>query len=218
MINKISPNASPLNKPVSVPILARFAWCALVALRLAQQEGRALSELQQHLFLMQWLATAQKQKRFPKAIASDLIWLLDQGKKFGFAAKLNQKLEYLYRSTSGVLVQQSDLFRLTYCIDTLKTMGWSHKLVTQKALDQGLTERTSANTLYVAKASLENSYSDAGELLAPISLHFAGDTRGVPAFLTQCYLHFQREPDVHGLAVFTLLQATTPQTEDVNPS
>jgi len=46
-----------------LPELARFAWCGLVALRLTQQQGRALSDLQQHLFLMQWLTTAQKQKR-----------------------------------------------------------------------------------------------------------------------------------------------------------
>ncbi|WP_337261394.1 MULTISPECIES: DUF2913 family protein [unclassified Serratia (in: enterobacteria)] len=116
----------------TLPELARFAWCGLVALRLAQQEGRALSGLQQHLFLMQWLTTAQKQKRFPKCVASDIAWLLQQGKKYGFAAKLPHKLDYLYRSTRGMLAQQSDLFRLTYFLETLKAMGWRNELVSQK--------------------------------------------------------------------------------------
>ncbi|WP_447887248.1 DUF2913 family protein [Serratia fonticola] len=189
----------------TLSMLAHFAWCALVALRLAQQEGRAQSELQQHLFLMQWLTTAQKQKRFPKCVASDVSWLLAQGKKYGFAAKLPHKLDYLYRSTSGVLAQQSDLFRLTYCLETLKTMGWQNELVTQEAWTQGMRANASIRAVYAVKTLLESSYSDAGELLTPMALRFAGDISAVPELLEQCHLPYQRAPDVNGLAVLTLL-------------
>ncbi|MGL5424630.1 MAG: DUF2913 family protein [Serratia fonticola] len=189
----------------TMPVLARLAWCALVALRLAQQEGRAQSELQQHLFLMQWLTTVQKQKRFPKSVAPDVSWLLALGKKYGFAAKLPDKLDYLYRSTSGVLAQQSDMFRMTYCLETLKTMGWRNDLVTEKEWAQGFKANARTNTIYIIKTLLEKSYSDAGELLTPMALCFSGDISAVPELLEQCHLPYQRTPDVNGLAVLTLL-------------
>ena len=41
-----------------------LAWCALVALALARQNGDVLSPAQENLFLTRWLATALKQRRF----------------------------------------------------------------------------------------------------------------------------------------------------------
>ncbi|EBI8775588.1 DUF2913 family protein, partial [Salmonella enterica] len=38
-----------------------LAWCALVALALARQDGGARSPAQENLFLTRWLATALKQ-------------------------------------------------------------------------------------------------------------------------------------------------------------
>lgn len=75
--------------------LAHLAWCLLVAVRMAQREGRAVTDLQQHLFIMQWLATAQKRRLFPKSVAPDILWLTGQGKRYGFAAKLHSKVEYI---------------------------------------------------------------------------------------------------------------------------
>lgn len=38
-----------------------LAWCALVALALARQDGGVLSSAQENLFLTRWLASALKQ-------------------------------------------------------------------------------------------------------------------------------------------------------------
>lgn len=76
------------------------------------------------MFVMQWLLIAQKRNLFPKCVAPDIIWLLTQGKKYGFGANLLKKAEYIYRSSAEELVEQSDLFRFTYFVETLKTMGW----------------------------------------------------------------------------------------------
>lgn len=103
--------------------LAHLAWCLLTSVRLAQKEGKAQSSLEQHVFVMQWLLTAQKRKLFPKSVAPDIMWLLAQGKKYGFGANLLKKVEYIYRSSAGELAAQSDLFRFTYFVETLKTMG-----------------------------------------------------------------------------------------------
>ena len=37
------------------------------------------SDAQANLFLTRWLATAQKQRRFPREIATDIEWLLKKG-------------------------------------------------------------------------------------------------------------------------------------------
>ncbi|VXC73344.1 conserved hypothetical protein [Enterobacterales bacterium 8AC] len=103
-----------------------------------------------------------------------------------------------------MLAQQSDLFRLTYFLETLKAMGWQNELVTQEEWTQGFSAYASTSTVYAAKALLERNYNEAGHLLMPMPLRFAGDISGIPALLKQCHLGFQREPDVNGLAVLTL--------------
>ncbi|EPT6140168.1 DUF2913 family protein [Salmonella enterica subsp. enterica serovar Newport] len=113
----------------TVTALAHFAWCALVALRTAQQDGQALSPLSTHTFLLRWLTVAYKQKRFPRAIASDIEGLLTLGRSKGLAASLFSRLEYLWSSCSGPVSAQSDLYRLTYAIEQLKSHGWINAVV-----------------------------------------------------------------------------------------
>lgn len=74
----------------TVSDLAHVAWCALVALRLARQDGQALSPLTMHTFLVRWLAGAQKQRRFPRSVAPDIDSLLRLGRMKGPAADLPQ--------------------------------------------------------------------------------------------------------------------------------
>jgi hypothetical protein len=50
-----------------------LAWCALVALSLARQNGDVLSPAQENLFLTRWLATALKQRRFSRDVAPDIV-------------------------------------------------------------------------------------------------------------------------------------------------
>ncbi len=58
--------------------LSHLAFCALAALGLARQDGIAGTPYAENLFLIRWLATAQKQKRFPRSVAIDIQWLLDR--------------------------------------------------------------------------------------------------------------------------------------------
>ncbi|MBH3134763.1 DUF2913 family protein [Serratia marcescens] len=83
---------------ITLSALSHLAFCALVGLGIARQEGVASTPLTEHLFLVRWLATAQKQKRFPKCVAIDIALLLEQGRRKGPASKLREKLQYLWRS------------------------------------------------------------------------------------------------------------------------
>ncbi|WP_074007485.1 DUF2913 family protein, partial [Yersinia intermedia] len=109
-----------------------LAWCALVALTLARQDGGVQSPAQENLFLTRWLATALKQRRFSRDVTPDIEWLLKQGRQLGVSAKLVSKLNYLWRSCSDELSEQNDLFRLTYALETAKDMHWTYRLLSDR--------------------------------------------------------------------------------------
>ncbi|WP_181870526.1 hypothetical protein [Hafnia paralvei] len=52
---------------------------------------------------------------------------------YGFGANLKEKVDYVYRSCIGVLEEQSDLFRLTYAVEILKSTNLQYVLLADKA-------------------------------------------------------------------------------------
>lgn len=108
---------------------AHLVWCAMIALRLARQDGRVQSEQQENLFIIRWFADAERQRRFSRDVARDIIWLLKQGRLSGLNARLRSKLEFLWRAGSGDILAQTDMFRLSWGLDTLKGYKWDDRLV-----------------------------------------------------------------------------------------
>lgn len=162
----------------TVTALAHFAWCALVALRTAQQDGQALPPLSTHAFLLRWLTVAYKQKRFPRAIAPDIEGLLTLGRNKGLAAGLFSRLECLWSSCTGPVSAQSDLYRLTYTIEQLKSQGWLNAVVSDE--DWGneallVQEYSDADALLVRKSALTCGFSDEGKLVAPVEFLVTGE-------------------------------------------
>ncbi|MCB8465321.1 DUF2913 family protein [Klebsiella pneumoniae] len=111
---------------------AHLAWCALVALALARQNGDVVSPAQENLFLTRWLATALRQRRFSRDVTPDIEWLLKQGRQLGVNSKLASKLNYLWHTCSGELPEQNDLLRLTHALDTAKDMYWNYRLLSDQ--------------------------------------------------------------------------------------
>lgn len=184
--------------------LAHLAWCLLTSVRLAQKEGKAQSSLEQHVFVMQWLLTAQKRKLFPKCVAPDIIWLLAQGKKYGFGANLLKKVEYIYRSSAEELAAQSDLFRFTYFVETLKTMGWLDFMVSRKEWDQHWKSSNTASAIYTPKEDLQPSFDENGKLIKTLTVRFTGNTYDIFPLLEECHLRAQQQPNHEGFSVFHL--------------
>ncbi|PWI78386.1 hypothetical protein DEO48_19460 [Enterobacter sp. CGMCC 5087] len=185
--------------------LAHLAWCILVAVGLARQQGKVHSTLQTHMFIMQWLLTAQKRKLFPITLAQDIIWLQEQGKCYGLSARLYSKVEYIWLASSGELAQQSTLFRFTYMIDTLRTMGWKDVLLSTKEWEAGLMPAGNTSAIYTPKDKLHQVFSENGDLLMPMDLRLTGDISGIPALLAQCNLHAEHRSDEGECAVLRLL-------------
>ncbi|MGR7464326.1 DUF2913 family protein [Klebsiella aerogenes] len=201
---------SPLQSPEqTVTDLTHLAWCALVALRLAQRDGQALSPLMAHTFLLRWLATAQKQRRFPRSVAADIESLLQLGRQKGPTAVLYKRLEYLYESCSSPVSRQSDLFRLTYAIKALKAQGWVNATVDDHEWDLPAlaAEYTDVSALLVKKSDLVCCFAKDGRLTAPLVFAVKGDTKVVRAAFTEqtltCTISAQE-----GSTLLTLLQAT----------
>ncbi len=165
----------------TVSDLAHLAWCALMALRLAQQDGQALSPLTIHTFLVRWLADVQKQRRFPRSLAADIDSLLRLGRHKGLAAGLLNRLEYLWHSCTEPVSQQSALFRLTHAIEHLKSLGWVNAVVSDEEWvpETLFAEYANASALLVRKSELQRHFTDEGKQSAPVVFVVAGEVRVV---------------------------------------
>lgn len=85
------------------PELAHFSWCAQVAVKLAAQDGRVGTQVDQHLFLLSWLVTAHHEKRFPHSIEMDILRLIVDGRRMGVKANLIQQIEAIYSARTRSL-------------------------------------------------------------------------------------------------------------------
>lgn len=123
-----------------------------------------------HTFLLRWLTVAYKQKRFSRAIASDIEGLLALGRNKGLTAGLFSRLEYLWSSCTEPLSAQSDLYRLTYAIEQLKSQGWLNAVVSDGdwSCETLSEEYSDTAVLLVRKSALTRGFSDEGKLIARI--------------------------------------------------
>ncbi|MGJ3448492.1 DUF2913 family protein [Enterobacter sp. PTB] len=202
-------NHSVLPPEESLADLAHFAWCALVGLRLAQQDGQALSPLTIHTFLVRWLADAQKQRRFPRSVAPDIDSLLRLGRQKGPAAGLLKRLEYLHQSCTEPLAQQSDLFRLTHAIEYLRAQGWVNAVVTEEEWVPELlyAEYADVSALLVRKSELQRHFTEEGKQSAPVDFIVVGDSRVVSGVLDTRELRYVTGEQHAGWCLLSLLPA-----------
>ncbi len=165
----------------TVADLAHFAWCALMALHFAWQDGLALSPLSTHTFLLRWLAVAQKQHRFPKSVAGDIDTLLALGRKKGPGAGLHARFGDLFDTCSQPATQQSALHRLTYAIEKLKTLGWVNAVLEDDEWnsDALAAEYNDISALLVKKSDLHHHFSEQGRLLTPAEMLVIGNSGDV---------------------------------------
>ncbi|APW04098.1 DUF2913 family protein [Salmonella enterica] len=165
-----------------------LAWCAMVALALARQNGDVLSPAQENLFLTRWLATALKQRRFSRDVAPDIEWLLKQGRQLGVSAKLASKLNYLWRSCTGELSEQNDLFRLTYALETAKGMSWNYRLLSDREWSgrYAVSLNAGVNGIYLSRTNLDAAFDDDGRQINPLLTRLTGNVGGVVKLFNRC--------------------------------
>src|SRR5690606_20892526 len=145
-------------------LTGHMAWCALVVLALARRDGGVASPAQENLFLTRWLATAQKQRRFPREVATDISRLLNQGRQLGVNARLASKLAFLWQSCTGELKAQTDLFRLTHAIETAKDMHWSCRILSDREWSgrHAVALNAGVNGVYLSTGNFDAAFNDDG--------------------------------------------------------
>lgn len=174
------------NTESTVESLAHLAFCALIALEIARQDGLVSHPWAENLFLIRWLSAAQKRKLFPKSVAIDISWLLERGRKHGGAAKLRQQLEYLWRSCTGNLDEQSDLFRLTYATEILKDQGWESCVVGLHEWKTGTMSAAGQNSKFcVEKRMLSLAFTKEGKQQRSLPFRIVGDTNSFISVMTE---------------------------------
>lgn len=196
-----------------------LAWCALVALALAKQNGVIQTSVQENIFLIRWLATALKQKRFSRDINPDIEWLLKQGRQLGIRAKLANKLTYLWHSCTGELSEQNDLFRLTYALETAKDMHWNYRLLSDKEWSgrYAITINAGVNSIYLLRTNLDFAFDDDGRQINPLIARLTGNVNGVIKLFNRCYWQIEPESDSSLCYQYTLMASQVKTAEEVNP-
>lgn len=165
--------------------LGHFAFCAQIALHLAAQDTGPLSPMGQHVFLLRWLATAQKQKRFPKAVAPEIAELIARGRLLGGKADLVRHLVSLYRACHAPLANQSDLFRLTYVIESLKMVGWHNAVLSEEEWSASVPPDDAGFALMLLEVNLHASFNEGGTQVTPVEMRLHGPIAEVVTLLSE---------------------------------
>lgn len=168
--------------------VSHLAWCGLIALHTAHQDGIATSPAQDNLFLTRWLATAERQRRFGRELASDISWLLREGRGMGLRADLPGKLDYLWRFCKGELSRQNDLFRLTYALEMAKDMYWASRLLSDREWSgrHAAVLNAGVNGIYLSRSSLDAAFDDDGQQVTPVMARLTGRVQGLETLLNRC--------------------------------
>lgn len=165
-----------------------LAWCALIALLTAREDGLVESESQENLFITRWFAQAKKQRRFSRDVATDVDWILKQGRTLGVRARLRHKLDYLWRSCTGELSEQNDLFRLTYALELAKQHDWVYHALSDSEWSGRRQTQPSAsvNSICLLKSALDIGFNDDVTQVMPVPARIGGRAEGLNALLKSC--------------------------------
>lgn len=127
--------------------------------------------------------------------AQDIGWLLNQGRLLGVRAKLADKLGYVWRSCSGELTEQNDMFRLTYALETAKDMGWNYRVMSDRewAGRYALVLNPGVNGVYLLRTNLDAAFDDNGQQTNPLTVRLTGNVTGIMKLLNRC--GWQAEPE-----------------------
>ena len=179
--------------------LGKLAFAALVALKLAQWDGKAARNAQsENLFLLRWLQTALKQKRFHRCVVHDFEWLINLGQQRLMTSKLKSRLEYLWRSCCCDIASQSDLFRLTYATELLKDLGWDSVVFSDKRWQKLIAKKpivTAIPTFYVTQSALTVGFSDEGKQVNSVDFWVLGDKKQFSEVIKQHHLQGKFDDD-----------------------
>lgn len=195
-------------------ILETFSWAALVAMKMAWREGNITSDFSEHVFIMNWLATARKRKLFPQAVSSEIDYLINDGRMKGHNSGLRTKLEYIYSCCQKDISKQASYFRFTRVMEVLKNEGWKGYLLTSAKWKALRRESFGAgeNFIFMNEADVKISFNSNGRLIRALELRVSGDIKMAESVFENYYLPVRTECQDGGRYYFYLF----PELESVS--
>ncbi|MDH1321408.1 hypothetical protein N5C39_23840 [Enterobacter bugandensis] len=97
-------------------------------------------------------------------------------------------LNYLWRSCTGELSEQNDLFRLTYALETAKDMSWNYRLLSDREWSgrYALALNAGVNGIYLSRTNLDVAFDDNGRQTNPLTARLTGNVAGVMKLFNRC--------------------------------
>ncbi|EJJ8281327.1 DUF2913 family protein [Salmonella enterica] len=179
-------------------ILESFSWSALVAIKMAWHDGKIMSEMSEHVFIMNWLVKARKRKIFPRTVSSEIDWLINDGRLKGHHAGLKIKLEYLYATCQKNVSGQAAYFRFTRVMEILKNEGWKGYMLTPAKWKALRRESTGGreNLIFMDEEEIKISFNNNGGLIRALELRVSGDIKMAETVFENNHLPVRKEcPD-----------------------
>ncbi|HFZ9112107.1 TPA: DUF2913 family protein [Salmonella enterica subsp. diarizonae serovar 50:k:z35] len=195
-------------------ILKSFSWAALVAMKMAWREGNITSGFSEHVFIMNWLATARKRKLFPQTVSSEIDYLINDGRMKGHNSGLRTKLEYIYSCCQKDISKQAAYFRFTRVMEVLKNEGWKGYLLTSAKWKALRRESFGAreNFIFMNEADVKVSFNSNGRLIRALELRVSGDIKTAESVFENYYLPVRTECQDGGRYYFYLF----PELESIS--
>lgn len=126
-----------------------------------------MSEMSEHVFIMNWLVKARKRKIFPRTVSSEIDWLINDGRLKGHHAGLRIKLEYLYATCQKNVSGQAAYFRFTRVMEMLKNEGWKRYMLTPANWKELRREISGGrdNLIFMDEEEVKISFNNNGGLI-----------------------------------------------------
>jgi len=162
---------------------------------MARKAGTVSSPAQESLFLCRWLANAEKKRLFRRELANDIRWLLKEGREKGPRADLPGKLEYLWRASSGDLLEQNDLFRLQHVMHAITLTGINYGVLTESEWEGRYAIKLSPTVpgLFIRKSDLDTGFGEDGRQVKSLAVRVTADISANDALLARA--GWQRKSD-----------------------
>lgn len=148
-----------------------------------------------------------KKRLFRRELAGDIRWLLKEGREKGLQADLPGKLEYLWRASSGNLLEQNDLFRLQHVMHAITLTGINYGVLAETEWEGRHAVKLSPNVpgLFIRKSDLDTGFSEDGRQVKTLAVRITADISAVDALLTRA--GWQRESDDNTIPYLHQLRA-----------
>lgn len=133
------------------------------------------------------------------------LWFWRQAQREG-----QLSVPFVYRSCTGVLKDQTDLFRLTYALEVVKATGWKYLLLSDKLWKEAAGLSQAAAAVYIQQSQLDACFNDAGHQIVPLEICFVGHAVALVNVFAECELTLLlRDETIAGLQVVELQLCNT---------